>query len=616
MKLKRTLIFCFCLSLSFNLFSQNKINRIEPPNWWVGMKNTTLQLLIYGDQIGDFNPEINYAGITITQITKVPNPNYLFLDLQIAPETKAGDVKIDFKKDGKIVESHSYPLWERDAGSAEREGFNNSDVMYLITPDRFANGDASNDAVAGLREAPNRTNKGGRHGGDIQGIRDHLDYIKDLGFTAIWLNPVLENDMETYSYHGYSTTDYYKIDSRFGSNESYRTFCKESKDAGIKMIMDIIVNHCGSFHWWMDDLPTKDWVNFSEEPYVGTNHRKTVIQDPHVAKVDYQTMVDGWFVKTMPDLNQRNPLLATYLIQNSIWWIEYSYLAGIRMDTYPYPHQWFMTDWTKAIMEEYPDFNIVGEEWNSNPAIVAYWQRGKQNPNGYTSDLRSLMDFPVQLACREALTQKEAWGDGWIGLYEMIANDFQYADPDNLVIFPDNHDMMRFYSQINEDFDLFKLGIVFYATTRGIPQFYYGTEILMTSTDDHGIVRTDFPGGWPGDKVNARTGAGLSNKQKETQAFFKKILQWRKDKTAIHTGKLIHFEPKDGIYVYFRYNDTNKIMVVLNKGKQKNLELARFEELLHDVKGGKEVLTETKYSMQGSLEVPANGPMIIELELK
>ena len=427
------------------------------------MKNPKLQLLIYGNNIGELTPEINYEGVTLQQTVKVPNANYLFLDLLLSENVKAGSMKINFKKDGAVVETQAYDLLAREEGSAEREGFNSSDVMYLITPDRFANGSRENDNVKGMTEPLNRSFKGGRHGGDIAGIAQHLDYIKDLGFTAIWLNPVLENNMEEYSYHGYSTTDYYRIDPRFGTNASYQKFCKEARDQGMKMIMDIIVNHCGSEHWWMDDLPSADWINFNEGPYVQTNHQKTVIQDPHASKIDYQTMVDGWFVKTMPDLNQRNPLLATYLIQNSIWWIEYAYLAGIRMDTYPYPHQWFMTNWTRAIMEEYPDFNIVGEEWNENPAIVAYWQRGKHNPNGYISDLRSLMDFPVQKSCTEALLQEEDWGTGWITLYRTVANDFQYADANELVIFPDNHDMLRFYPQVQEDFDLFKIGIAFYA---------------------------------------------------------------------------------------------------------------------------------------------------------
>ena len=614
MKFKPTYPIFLFLLLYLGMGAQNQISRIEPPNWWAGMKNPALQLMVHGQNISDLDPTILYRGVHIKQIIKVPNPNYLFIDLHIDEHTSAGTFTIQFKKGGKTVESHDYELQAREEGSAQREGFNNSDVLYLITPDRFANGDASNDNIAGLKETLNRTNKGGRHGGDIEGIKQHLGYLKDLGFTAIWLNPVLENDMEIYSYHGYSTTDYYKIDPRFGSNATYQKFCKEAKDQGVKMIMDIIVNHCGSEHWWMNDLPTDDWLNYNEGEYVQTNHRKTVIQDPHVSQIDYKMMVDGWFVKTMPDLNQRNPLLASYLIQNSIWWIEYAHLAGIRMDTYPYPHQWFMTDWTKAIMEEYPDFNIVGEEWNNNPAIVAYWQRGKNNPNGYTSDLRSLMDFPVQVACTEALVEEESWGKGWIKLYEMIANDFQYADPDNLVIFPDNHDMQRFYSQINEDFDLFKLGIAFYLTSRGIPQFYYGTEILMTSSGDHGIIRTDFPGGWAGDKVNARTNAGLSDQQIAAKNYFKNLLQWRKDKSVIHTGKLMHFTPHDGVYVYFRYNADEKVMVVLNKGEKKSLELGRFSEMLGGIKTGKDIISGQSHSLETSLTLPAKAALILELK--
>ena len=618
MKLNQFILLFVFVLLSISGISQNKIERIEPPNWWVGMKNTELQLMVYGDKIGDFNPTINYDGITLHQVVKVKNPNYLFIDLSIAPETNAGKFDIQFQKAGQTVETHSYELLAREPGSAERTGFNNSDVMYLITPDRFANGNPRNDEIEGMHEKLNRSFKGGRHGGDIEGIDQHLEYIKDLGFTAIWLNPLLENDQKDYSYHGYSTTDYYKIDARYGSNESYQTLARKAKAMGIKMIMDIIVNHCGSEHWWMNDLPTDDWINFNEGTYVQTNHRKTVIQDPHVSEFDRTQMTDGWFVPTMPDLNQRNPLLATYLIQNSIWWIEYAELAGIRMDTYPYPHMYFMTDWTKAIMDEYPDFNIVGEEWFSSPSIVSYWQRGKINPNGYTSELRSVMDFPVQEALRTALTAPESWGSGWINLYEMLGMDFEYADPDNLVTFPDNHDMDRFYTQVGEDLDLFKLGLSFILTTRGIPQLYYGTEVLMGNSDapgDHGVIRTDFPGGWEGDPVNARTGEGLTEKQIEAKAYIKQLLNWRKDAKVIHDGKLTHFLPNDGVYVYFRYNETDKVMVLLNKNATSStVPLAVFKEITEGIKYGKDVLSGKQYRFGETIEVPAKAALILELK--
>lgn len=604
------------LSTAGFTFSQKNISRIEPPNWWTGMKNPAVQLLIYGEKIGDFNPIVSYPGVRIKRVIKVENPNYLFLDLFIGPEAKPGNVRIDFYKNEILAESHEWPLQQREAGSAQRRGFDNSDVLYLITPDRFANGDPANDEVPGLREKPNRSNKGGRHGGDIEGIRRSLDYFADMGLTAIWLNPVLENDMERYSYHGYSTTDFYKVDPRFGTNEAYRQLSKEASAKGIKLIMDMIVNHCGSFHWWMNDLPSPDWLNFPEN-YAETNHRKSTIQDPYVSDLDRKLYLDGWFVRTMPDLNQRNPLMANYLTQNSIWWVEYADLAGIRMDTYSYPDPAYMAEWTRRLMEEYPNFNIVGEEWHGNPSIVSYWQRGKSNPDGYVSWLPSLMDFPVQFVLPDALKAPASHNSGWIKLYETLALDFEYPDPMNLVTFPDNHDMPRFFAQVGEDVELFKLGVAFVLTTRGVPQIYYGTEILMTSPPqrDDGIIRSDFPGGWAGDPVNGFTGQGLTEQQRDVQHFMKKLMNWRKTASAVQTGKLTHFVPQDDVYVYFRYDERQRVMVILNKNEKKhNLRLDRFAEMLDGVSKGIDVLSGQSFDLKNELTLPAKSPMILELK--
>lgn len=608
------LLGCLLTCLVSSAFSQPTIERMEPANWWVGMKHNQIQLLVYGKDISSLRPSISYEGVTLNSSLLVENPNYLFLDITISDEAKAGEVPVSFTEGGQEVLSRNFSLLDRKEDRKNIQGFNTKDAIYLITPDRFANGDPNNDNVAPLKEQVNRSFKGGRHGGDIEGIRKSIDYIKDLGFTAIWLNPLLENDMEEYSYHGYSTTDYYKVDSRFGTNEEYQAMAEEAHAKGVKLIMDMIVNHCGSEHWWMKDLPMEDWINQWPE-YTGTNHRKTVLQDPYVSDIDKKIFTDGWFVPTMPDLNQRNPLMAQYLLQNSLWWVEYLGLSGIRMDTYPYPDEDYMTAWTKGMMEEYPDLNIVGEEWYEWPTIVSYWQEGKTNPNGYTSYLRSVMDFPVQAEMSRALTQKESWGSGFVKLYEMVAQDFLYPDPMNLVIFPDNHDMQRIYGQMGEDLDLFNQAIVYVATMRGIPQYYYGTEILMSGSGDHGIVRSDFPGGWDGDKVNAFTGEGLTDKQKETQAMFKKLLNWRKGAEVVHTGKLRHFIPYNGVYVYFRYTDDQKIMVVLNKLKKGDeMPLEHFQEMLGDVKSGKDVLTGKEYDLGETLKLPAMQPLILELE--
>ena len=425
------------------------------------MKDHNLQIMVYGQHIGKLNAHIHYKGVKLISTSCPENENYLFINLDISQKAKAGVIPIELSDNNQVIIRFDYPLLERENGSAERQGFNTSDVIYLITPDRFANGDPSNDLVEGYSETPNRNDKNGRHGGDIEGIKQHLDYISDMGFTAVWLNPVLENNMPKYSYHGYAITDFYKVDPRMGSNESYKSFCHEASEKGIKVIMDMVINHCGLEHWWMKDPPTTDWINNYQKPYIGTSHRKTIQMDPYAAPEDHDVFTKGWFVRTMPDLNPENQFMGKYLIQNSIWWIEYAGLGGIRMDTYVYPDEDYMTKWSETIMNEYPNFNVTGEVWHTNPAIVAHWQRGKVNSNGYISYLPSLFDFPVQNALRNALMSSDKGDSGWAILYEMLAQDFQYADPQQLVVFPDNHDMNRIYTQLGEDFAKFKLAIAF-----------------------------------------------------------------------------------------------------------------------------------------------------------
>lgn len=592
------------------------IERVEPPFWWAGFEERELQILIYGENIASYIPEITASGVSIKKATRVKSPNYLFVDVALSAEVQNGHFDIAFRKDGADTLTHTYELKARETGSANRKGFDSSDSIYLITPDRFANGDTSNDNVASLGDALDRTNKDGRHGGDVAGISQHLDYIEDMGFTAFWLNPVLENDQPSGSYHGYATTDFYKVDPRFGSNLAFKDMVAKARAKNIDVIMDMIVNHSGSEHWWMKDLPTDDWINYGGE-YVNTSHRRTTIQDPYSSTEDQKKFSDGWFVPTMPDLNQRNQLMADYLIQNAIWWIEYSGISGIRMDTYPYPDKHFMTDWTRRVMREYPNFNIVGEEWSVNPLVVSYWQRGKQNFDGYTSSLPSMMDFPLQDTLVKALTEEESWGGGLMLLYKMMANDVLYPDPANLVIFPDNHDMSRIFTQLGEDKDLHKMALAHTLTMRGIPQIYYGTEILMKNpgTTDHGIIRTDFPGGWPGDKVNAFTGKGLSDDAKDAQRYLKTLLNWRKDKSVIHTGKLMHYVPENAVYVYFRYNETDKVMVVLNKNSEaSDLPLTRFHEMLADSHKGTDVATEKIFNLSSPMKLPARSALILELE--
>lgn len=616
-KLKLLCILTIATFFTIQSYASDKtsLNKVEPPFWWTGMKSHALQLMVYGENISTTKLELNYEGVTINSLSTTDNPNYLFVDLEMESNVKPGTFDLVFKKKNKIVHTYNYELKKRRTDSS-LEGFNSSDVIYLITPDRFANGNPDNDEITGMVEGLARDEPFGRHGGDIRGIIDNLDYIKDLGFTAIWLNPLLENNQPEESYHGYATTDFYKVDPRFGTNEEYRELVAIARKKGLKVIMDMILNHCGSEHWWMKDMPMQNWIN-NYPDYVITNHRRTVNQDPYASKADKDRMVNGWFVPSMPDMNQNNDFVANYLITNSIWWAEFLGLSGIRQDTYPYPDKYISAEWTRRIMEEYPRFNIVGEEWSTNPAIVSYWQRGKNNSDGYKSWLPGVMDFPLQNALNRGLNEEENWSDGLIKIYEALANDFQYADPGNLVIFPDNHDMSRIYTQLNEDIDLLKMALTFILTTRGIPQIYYGTEILMSNpgTDSHGIIRSDFPGGWKGDKINAFKGKGITKQQKEIQDFIRKLLNWRKDMGVIHNGNLTHFVPDNGIYTYFRYNGNESVMVVLNKNEEPvSLETKRFEEQTKNFSSGYDIISGNTFSDIEKINVPAKSAMIIELK--
>ena len=613
----RKITFYFLL-LVFSLPVFAQVERIEPMNWWVDMKNQDLQLLVHGKQIGETNPVINYAGVSIKKITKAESNNYLFIDLVISGNTKPGTFQLSFNKNGKTVFTYDYVLQQRIKNASQLQGFTAADVIYLITPDRFANGDVSNDVVTGMREKKiDRKNDYGRHGGDIRGIIDHLDYIAEMGYTAIWPTPLLENDMPESSYHGYAITDYFKVDPRFGTLAEYKELAGKATQRGLKLIFDGVANHSGSYYWWMNDLPFRNWINFSDSIQY-TNHRRTVNQDPYASAIDKDLMVKGWFVKSMPDLNQENPFLATYLVQNSIWWIETLALNGIRQDTYPYSQKKFLEQWTCRIMNEYPRFSIVAEEWSTNPLIASYWQKGKQNKSGYEGCLKSTMDFPMQATLVQALTEPESWDKGLPKLYEGLANDFVYANPNDLLVFGDNHDMDRLFTQLKNDVNLLQMALSYLLTIRGIPQIYYGTEILLENTakpGDHGLIRTDFPGGWKEDPRNGFTGVGLSDDQLHIQSFLKKLLNWRKKKTVIYDGKTMHFGPAKGVYVYFRYNKEEMVMVVLNKNSTTTLvNTNRFEEMMKNKKQAANVLTGEQFSLSKQLTVPPKTVLILELK--
>lgn len=577
------------------IIDKKEINRVEPPNWWVGMKNPNLQLMVHHPNISAWAPQIDYEGISISKVNKGDSPNYLFIDLEISDGAQPGKFYLQFTKENEIDLFYTYKLKSRTKESEDYAGFNSSDVIYLITPDRFANGNPENDIVDVMKEKTiNRSDDYARHGGDIEGITNHLDYIEDMGFTAIWSCPLLTNDMPQSSYHGYAITDYYEIDPRYGTLDDYLALSSKMQERGLKLVMDQVANHCGIEHWWMKDLPFKDWINHQQhyednvENWDGsmsktTNHRRTTNQDIYASESDRNDMTVGWFVSAMPDLNQRNPFMARYTIQNSIWWIETANLGGIRQDTYPYPDKEFMSEWAGEIMSEYPNFSIVGEEWSYNPLIIGYWQRGANNRDGYKSNLRSPMDFAMQKLLVEALNEEDEWSTGLVKIYESLANDFYYASPKDILAFPDNHDMSRIFTQLHGNLITTKMALSYLLTIPRIPQIYYGTEILMHDFNkprDHGLIRSDFPGGWEGDEVNAFTGEGLKPDEKNMQSFVKKILNYRKTSKAIHEGKTVHFAPENSVYVLFRIHEDETVIHIMNKNQDEvELDLSRFSEI-------------------------------------
>lgn len=607
MKNKILVILLLICSISYS----QQIERIEPPFWWEGFKNTSLQLLVYGENISNLDFNIKSNIVELVSVEKAENPNYIFLNLEVNDKGRSGDFDIDYGGN-----SIKYNIHKKELDSDMHIGFNTSDVLCLITPDRFINGDYSNDNHPDMLEKASR-GPWGRHGGDLKGINDNLNYLIDLGYTAIWLNPILENNMVKSSYHGYSTTDYYKVDPRFGTNEEFKNLTKKADRMGVKMVMDIIPNHSGSEHWFVKDPPFSNWLNFNNS-YSQTTHRRETVQDIHASEYDKKNFVDGWFVETMPDLNQNNKFMSKYLIQNAIWWIEYSGIKGYRVDTYPYSDKDFMSDWTYEIMNEYPYFNIVGEEWSDTPIVTSYWQAGKVNHDGYVSYLPSLMDFPLQINFAEALNDEITWGNGFVKPYRTLASDFLYGDPYNLVVFPDNHDMTRFLTQVNNDLNLFKMGLVFYTTVRGIPQFYYGTEVLMNSNDNprsHDIIRSEFPGGWNDHEVSALTGKGLTNDQIEFQNFFKKLLNWRKNNKVVHQGKFIHFTPKEQeeIYSYFRILGNKMVWTIFNrKDEAQSINLDKYQEVLKGESKGYDVIYEKSIDLN-KLKISPKSALIIEI---
>ncbi|HEX2936323.1 MAG TPA: glycoside hydrolase family 13 protein [Bacteroidales bacterium] len=591
--------------------------RVEPAFWWVNMENPKLQVLVHAKDIGTTVPQFSYAGVTLDSVVKPTSKNYLFLYLSVKPGAMPGKFDIQFMQKGKAIAKYAYELKDRRPGSAERSTYNTSDVIYLLMPDRFSNGNPANDQAPDMIEKLDRANPGGRHGGDIQGIINHLDYLKDLGFTAIWSTPLMEDNMDSYSYHTYAITDYYRIDPRYGNNQDYVRLSDEMHTRGMKLIMDVVTNHCGSNHWWMKDLPMQDWLHQFKE-FTRTNYQISTTYDPYASDYDKNLNFDGWFDSTMPDLNQDNPHLLTYLTQNTIWWIEYANLDGIRIDTYPYNNPWKIAQWSKGVRTEYPNLNIVGECWVHSPQEISYWQSGTKNHDGYDSQLPVVMDFALHDVFLQAVNEEDSWGSGTRRFYNHFTLDYVYTRPQDLLIFTENHDTPRFYEVIKGDMRKFKIAYAILFTVRGIPQFYYGSEINMPGSKDKGDgdIRRDFPGGWPGDVRNAFTAQGRTAQENEAFNYIKKLLNWRKANPVIHTGKTKQFISQDNCYVYFRYNNEKTVMVAINNHdiEQRTLDGSRFNEMLSGFKSGKDIISGTTISDLSRITIPAKTAMIIELE--
>ena len=605
----------FFLLISVSAFAQ--IDRVEPPFWWNNMTHSDVQIMFYGKNIAQNEVTVS-NGIVIKGIQKTENPNYVFVTID-TKNSPAQDLVFTFKN-GKKSFTHKYTLKSRKENSRFRKSFDSSDVIYLIMSDRFANGNPNNDSNDKLFEKANRTNKDGRHGGDIEGIIKNLDYIQSLGATAVWPTPLCEDNDERGSYHTYGQSDVYKIDARFGTNEDYVRLSTELHQRGMKNIMDYVTNHWGYKHWMMNDLPTYDWIH-QFPGYAQTNYRMATQFDSNASKKDFDLCMDGWFVKSMPDLNQSNPLVLNYLTQNAIWWIEYADLDGFRVDTYSYNDKTAIAKWTKSITDEYPNFNIVGEVWMYDQAQMAYWQKDSKIGaiQSYNSNLPSVMDFTLQEAIANGVfnEDKQEWRNGMVKVYENFNNDFLYPNINNLLVFFENHDTNRLNEAYKNDFKKYQMAMTLIATVRGIPQIYYGSEIGMAGDKGKGDgdIRRDFPGGWNGDTNNAFNKAGRTEEQNKFYDFTAKLLNWRKTKDVIHFGKTTHYVPENNVYVYFRYNENESVMVVVNNNAEKQtFKTNRFAENIKNYLSGKDIFTETTFDLNNDITIEGKSVLILELK--
>ena len=604
-----------------------KVDRIDPANWFVGMKNTSLQLMVYGENIRQANVTTDYDGVKIDSIVRLDSPNYLLVYLNLEG-VKPGEMTLNFKN-GKAVKKVKYELKAREKRGEERMGFTNADVLYMLMPDRFADGNPDNNDIKGMNPyKTDRSQPSLRHGGDLEGIRRHLDYFKELGVTALWFTPVLENNSPGGSYHGYATTDYYRVDPRFGTNDEYRRLTDEAHAKGLKIVMDMIFNHCGFEHPWIKDMPSKDWLNTPEwlydrkdktkaevnRKYMQTTYKLTPTVDPYASAIDLKETVDGWFVPSMPDLNQRNPHVIRYLIQNSIWWIETVGIDGIRMDTYPYADADAMALWMKTIDEEYPNFNVVGETWVSDPPYTAAWQKDSKisQRNSY---LKTVMDFSFHAKINQAKYENtDGSGNGMNRIYENFVYDYLYPNPSSVMAFVENHDTDRFLGN-GRDTTALKQAMAILLTVKRIPQLYYGTEILMNGTKEKtdGYVRKDFPGGFPGDDHNAFTAGGRTPEENAMFTWLSRLLHWRQGNDVITKGSQTQFIPYNGVYVIARrYNGKNVMTVVNGTSRTTEFAVKRYAEVIGHNTEAKDVLTDRTVSLTDDTQLEPRKVMILE----
>ena len=611
----------------------SQVTRIEPPCWWTGME-TPLQLMVQGSGIAAFDVDFQGGGLKVEAVHKADSEDYLFVDVKVSPRTEEGIHYLVFTPSDGSEGGFRYPYLVRRRESRTRESFSTADLVYLIMPDRFANGDPSNDdgfsgssyddgsalpwAVPVIAEKSDRSADFGRHGGDLRGQMDHLDYIAGLGATAVWNTPLLLDNQRRASYHGYACGDYYHIDPRFGDNALFREFVDSCHARGLKVIMDVVTNHCGTAHWWMENPPFRDWYHVFPE-YTGTNVLFSAYMDPHASQYDRNLQESGWFVPSMPDMNLDNPFVLKYFQQWAVWWAEYSGLDGFRVDTYPYNEPGPMSEWCAAVRREYPWMNIVGECWDPEVCQLAYWQAGANNPDGFNSNLPCIMDFPLRDAMVSALSEDTpGWGEGMTRVYSAISHDFAYADPMNMMVFMANHDHSRMGDVLGGDVSRMKLGIAMLATLRGIPQLFSGDEMMFRASggrNNDGAKRIDFPGGWDGDAFDlftpeGRSEAGVDGLYEYSRALF----NWRRDCPVLHQGKTIHFMTRDNTYAYFRYDDSSKVFVYINNSTlEHKVPWSRYSEVVSGPAEGVDPVTGVSVTLSDSTLVPAKTALIVEL---